>query len=197
MNVGVPPAEKLNLGGIRRLIQAREAIDFKSRSRAERYVWVEQVLAQHEYATLGKADRGLVRRYIGKMTGLSRAQTTRLIARSMAAGGVRSTVYRRRRFPSRYTRAGADLLARADQAHDVLSGLATRRICESDVRPLDEPYLDERLRPGARRKSKATPPRTRRKRVRAGKWQAERRRSARAYWVCAGSTTPFLMSMHP
>ena len=63
------------------------------------YGWVEQVLFQHEYAQQGKAARGLVRRYIEKMTGLSRAQVTRLIARYTATGRVRATVYRRRRFP--------------------------------------------------------------------------------------------------
>jgi hypothetical protein len=56
------------------------------------------VLVGHEYALLGKAARGLVRRYIEKMTGLSRAQGSRLIARYTATGRVQVTVYRRRRF---------------------------------------------------------------------------------------------------
>ena len=43
---------------------------------------------------------GLVRRSIGEMTGLSRAQTTRLVARYTAAGQVRPTAYKRHRFPA-------------------------------------------------------------------------------------------------
>ena len=85
---------------------------------------------------LGKAARGLVRRYIEKMTGLSRAQVTRLIARYTASGRVQATVYRRRRFPQRYTRADIELLASVDEAHETLSGPATRRILERELRGL-------------------------------------------------------------
>jgi transposase InsO family protein len=73
-----------------------------------------------------------VRRYIEKMTGLSRSQVTRLIARYTATGRVRPTVYRRRRFPDRYTRADVELLASVDEAHETLSGPATRRILERE-----------------------------------------------------------------
>ena len=94
---------------------------------------MERVLVQQEYARQGKAARGLVRRYIEKMTGLSRAQVTRLIGRYTASGQVRPTVYRRRRFPERYTRADIELLASVDEAHETLSGPATRRILEREV----------------------------------------------------------------
>ena len=93
----------------------------------------QQVLIEHEYAGQSKAARGLVRRYIEKMTGLSRAQTTRLIRRYTASGRVRPTVYRRRSFPQRYTRADIELLASVDEAHETLSGPATRRILEREV----------------------------------------------------------------
>ena len=77
--------------------------------------------------------RGLLRRYIEKMTGLSRAQVTRLIARYAASGRVQPTLYRRRRFPERFTRADIELLASVDEAHETLSGPATRRILEREV----------------------------------------------------------------
>ena len=67
------------------------------------------------------------------MTGLSRAQVTRLIARYTAGGRVQPTVYRRRRFPERYTRADIELLASVDEAHETLSGPATRRILEREA----------------------------------------------------------------
>ena len=126
-------AENLNLEGIRRFVAASEEIRFESRSRGGRYAWVEGVLVQQEYARQGKAGRGLLRRYIEKMTGLSRAQVTRLIARYAATGLARPTVYLRRRFPERYTRADIELLASTDEAHETLSGPATRRILEREV----------------------------------------------------------------
>ncbi len=126
-------AEKLSLEGIRRFVEASEEIQFEGANRGQVYGWVERVLVEHEYAQQGKVGRGLLRRYIEKMTGLSRAQVTRLIARYAASGRVQPTVYRRRRFPERFTRADIELLASVDEAHETLSGPATRRILEREV----------------------------------------------------------------
>jgi len=93
---------------------------------------VEQVLIVQGYAQQGRQSRGLLRRYIEKMTGLSRAQVTRLIARYTASGRVRVTVYKRRRFAELYTRADVELLASVDEAHETLGGPATRRILERE-----------------------------------------------------------------
>jgi transposase InsO family protein len=133
LNISVHEAEKLSLEAIGRFVEASEEIRFEGANRRQVYGWVERLLVQQEYALQGKAARGLVRRYIEKMTGLSRAQTTRLIARYAASGRVEATVYRRRRFPQRYTRADIELLASVDEAHETLSGPATRRILEREV----------------------------------------------------------------
>jgi transposase InsO family protein len=133
LNISVHQAEKLSLEAIGRFVEASEEIRFASEGRQQVYGWVERVLVQQEYAQQGKAARGLVRRYIEKMTGLSRSQVTRLIARYTATGRVRPTIYRRRRFADRYTRADIELLASVDEAHETLSGPATRRILEREV----------------------------------------------------------------
>jgi hypothetical protein len=64
------------------------------------------------------------------MTGLSRAQVTRLIGRYMANGRVEARAYRRHRFAAHYTMDDVELLASVDEAHETLSGPATRRILE-------------------------------------------------------------------
>jgi transposase InsO family protein len=133
LKISVHEAEKLSLEAIGRFVAASEEIRFESENRQQLYGWVQQVLVQQEYAGLGKVARGLVRRYIEKMTGMSRAQITRLIARYTATGRVEATVYRRRRFPQSYTRADIELLASVDEAHETLSGPATRRILEREV----------------------------------------------------------------
>ena len=126
-------AEKLSLEAIGRFVVASEEVRFESTNREQVYGWVERLLVQQEYGLQGKAARGLVRRYIEKMTGLSRSQVTRLIARYTATGLVQPTVYRRRRFPQHYRRADIELLASVDEAHETLSGPATRRILEREV----------------------------------------------------------------
>ena len=81
-------AEKLSLGAIGRFVEASEEIRFEGANRSQVYGWVERVLVRQEYAQQGKAGRGLLRRSIEKMTGLSRAQVTRLMARYAASGRI-------------------------------------------------------------------------------------------------------------
>ena len=122
----------MSLESIGRFVTGNEEIRFEGEDREQVYGWVEGFWWGRRYAQLGKAARGLVRRYIEKMTGLSRAQVTRLIARYTASGRVQVTVYRRRRFTQLYTRADIELLASVDEAHETLSGPATRRILERE-----------------------------------------------------------------
>src|ERR1700723_1965945 len=125
-------AEKLSLEEIRQLLEASEGIRFAGVKRAQVYSWIELVLCEQEYARQGKSSRGLLRRYIEKMTGMSRAQVTRLIGRYIATGRVVARAYRRHRFAARYTMADVELLASVDEAHETLSGPATRRILERE-----------------------------------------------------------------
>src|SRR5664280_1904131 len=101
VNIRMHEAEKLSLEAIGCFIAASQEIQFEAEDRQQLYGWVERVLVEQEYAQQGKAARGLLRRYVERMTGLSRAQVTRLIARYTATGRVVATVYRRRRFPER------------------------------------------------------------------------------------------------
>ena len=93
---------------------------------------VQRMQMGQEYGGQGKAAGGLLRRYIEKMAGLSRAQVSRRIQGYSASGRVRAATYRRRRFPSRYTRAGIELLAAVDEAHATLSGPATQAILKRE-----------------------------------------------------------------
>ncbi len=122
----------LSLGEIREFLAGAGPVEFAAHGRAEIYRWVERTLVRYEYAGLGKADKGLVRRYVEKMTGLSRAQVTRLITVYTATGRVEATAYARHRFATRYTKADIQLLAYVDKAHGNLSGPATRRILERE-----------------------------------------------------------------
>ena len=83
------------------------------------------------YARLGKADKGLVRRYLCKVTGRSRAQMTRLIAQYRKTGRIRNHHRAPERpFPRRHTREDIVLLAEIDSLHSTLSAPATRKLCE-------------------------------------------------------------------
>jgi len=87
---------------------------------------------RHQYAGLPRPDKGVVRLYLAQMTGLSRAQVTRLITGYQQTGRVIAVPYQRTRFPKTYTAADVTLLAYVDRAHGNLSGPATQRILERE-----------------------------------------------------------------
>lgn len=124
--------EKLSLEQIRGLLEASEEIHFEGKRRKEVYHWITLLLRQQSYRTQGKAVRGLLRRYVAKMTGRSRAQVTRLIGRYLEHSEVKESIQRRYRFQSRFTPADLELLANVDEAHETMSGPATKKILERE-----------------------------------------------------------------
>jgi transposase InsO family protein len=142
LKISVREAEKLNLEQIQGFLEASEEVDFEGERREEIYGWMDGVLQFHSYRQQSRRNRGLLRRYAEKLTGLSRAQVTRLIGRYLQSGEVKETRYRRHRFAQRYTRADIELLASVDEAHETLSGPATRRILEREHQEYGKPEYE-------------------------------------------------------
>ena len=132
--------EKLSLEQIRAFLQASQEVRFQATQRQEIYEWVTRTICYQEYWKQKRSTKGLLRQYIAVMTGLRRAQVTRLIAQYKDYGQVRERGYRRNRFATHYTAADIDLLGTVDEAHGTLSGPATQKIL---YRELYE-YRDER-----------------------------------------------------
>ena len=122
--------ERLSLEQIQAFLEGSQELQFEASDRQELYAWTERTLVQQEYGGLGRRDKGLVRRYVAKMTGLGRAQVTRLIGQYQASGEVRAKAYRRHRFATRYGAKDIALLAEVDEAHETLSGPATQKLLE-------------------------------------------------------------------
>ena len=125
-------SEATSLEQIQAFLAGAGEFRFAGQSRAEVYAWTERTLVRFQYAGLGKRDKGLVRRYIARLTSLSRAQMTRLIASYTKSGRVKAASYQRRKFATRYTKADVELLAYVDRSHGNLSGPATKRIVERE-----------------------------------------------------------------
>ena len=121
-----------SLEQIRALVAANGVVRFAGQRRDEVYGWMERTLVRHEYAGLPRPDKGVVRLYLAQMTGLSRAQVTRLITGYQQTGRVTAVSYQRTRFSTIYTASDVELLAYVDRAHGNLSGPATRRILERE-----------------------------------------------------------------
>lgn len=105
---------------------------FERQDRVGFYQFLQRVLAQQHYARMGRRERGIVRQYLLKLTGVSRAQLTRLIGRWLKRREVKPLPSQRPNFPRRYGSADIARLARVDAAHGQLSGPATRRILQRE-----------------------------------------------------------------
>jgi len=118
----------MSLEQIQAFLEGSKGVGFQARDRAEAYEFVNQTLRQVRYEQLKRSGCGLVRRYVAKVTGLSRAQTTRLLSRYVKGEEVKPKLYRRNRFAARYTGEDIELLAEVDAAHGTLSGPATQKL---------------------------------------------------------------------
>jgi transposase InsO family protein len=120
----------MTLEQVKKVLEGSPGIVFKGVGRQARYAWIESVLRRFEYSRQAKAAKGLLKAYLERLSGLSRAQVTRLVLRYRLDGALRPSRAKRNRFPVLYTVADKELLALTDNAHGRLSGPATRRILE-------------------------------------------------------------------
>ncbi len=126
---------------VRRVLAGARDIAFKASRREQRYAWVAAVLKRFRYFDLKRSEKGTVKAYLKRLSGLSRAQITRLVAVYLLTGAIRPAKARRNRFPATYTAADKELLAQTDNAHGRLSGPATKKIFERQY----EIYGDKRF----------------------------------------------------
>jgi len=94
----------------------------------ETYAWIEETLKKFRYVLSKKRDRGIIKKYIQKITGYSRSQVTRLITQFLQTGKIRVTEYRRNTFTKIYSPGDTALLAKTDELHDYPNGAALKKI---------------------------------------------------------------------
>ena len=128
MTIQMEDPEKMSLEQMKAWVASSRAVRFSIEGREALYRLLVRVLKNQRYAELGREQRGIVRRFLAKLTGRSRAQITRLIGQWMEARTIEAKRPARRRFPSRYTDEDAKLLAEVDAAHEELAGPAVKRI---------------------------------------------------------------------
>lgn len=130
MTVTMDDTQIATLEQVAQVLKSAQSIAFKWLSREQLYRWVETILKRFDYFELKRRGKGLVKAYIQRLSGLSRAQTTRLVLKCLLEGAIRPARAQRNRFPAKYTNADRELLALTDNAHSRMSGPATKRIME-------------------------------------------------------------------
>ena len=115
----------MNIAELKALLASSGVLTFKGSSREEIYAWIERTLRSYHYRSRPRLEKGVLRRYMRKMTEISNSQLTRLIAQFRRSGHIRIRPYQRHSFPSKYTRDDQPLLAELDSSNERLPGKAT------------------------------------------------------------------------
>ena len=118
------------LAQLQGFLDGTSAIDFAVAAE-ERYAFIARTLQRFGYRLLPRAGKGVVLRFLERVSGYSRQQLTRLVKR----GAGRQPLTKRYRasrtsFARPYTSADVRLLAHTDTLHSTLSGLATKKLME-------------------------------------------------------------------
>ena len=130
------------LADVRAVIDGNDRLDYQFTDREAAYEFIRRTLVRFDYPTLSKPDKGVIGRYLAKMTGLSRAQMTRLVGQHRATGRVTDRLQSLRLGPCR-NHPGSRALR---PAHETLSAekghlaATTPKRLEANAQSLNPPY---------------------------------------------------------
>lgn len=123
--------ENLTVEQMELFLTGSQSIVFKVASdKDERYKFVDGVLKRYGYAHLKREEKGLVIRFLIKVSEYSRQQLTRMIQRYTEHGSVRRYQRTSNGFNRIYKPEDVRLLAQLDQRHDTPNGLMVKKLCE-------------------------------------------------------------------
>jgi transposase InsO family protein len=99
-------------------------------SKEECYRGIQRTLVKFRYASLNKHSKGVVVRFLIKITGYSRQQITRLVKQYRDTGKIERQQRAYQGFERLYTAEDIRLLASLDERHNTPSGPAAKKLCE-------------------------------------------------------------------
>jgi len=118
------------LDDVRAFLAGTNEIEFSIAGKDARYQWIEQTLRRLKYRSLARCERGLVLRYLERVSGYSRQSITRLVAQYRRTGKLRRRQRTVAGFQRYYTSEDARLLAELDELHGTPCGAAAKKLCE-------------------------------------------------------------------
>jgi len=107
-------------------------------NKQERYTFIRKKLVQLSYLTASKREKGLLKRFLIKITGYSKAQMTRLIHQYRTDGQITWRPSTTNGFSKKYQASDVRLLVKLDELHDTPCGQMVKTLCERAVRVFDD-----------------------------------------------------------
>ena len=132
------------LDQVRSLLDGNEPVDYQPLDRESAYEFVRATLETFGYHRLERAEKGTIRRYLTKFSGLSLPQVERLIRRHRDTGRVADLRAGNsgRDFARVYQSADIRLLAEIDEAYQQMSGPATAEVLRRQFRLFGDPRFE-------------------------------------------------------
>ena len=131
---------------IQGFLDGTQAIAFSvSETHQGRYNCISDLLKRMDYQHLKRQDKGVMLRFLMKVTGYSRQQITRLVQRYYASGKLVYTSVPAYGFKNQYTEADIARLVEIDKLHETPNGLRVKKLCERAYTRFDDQQY-ERLK---------------------------------------------------
>jgi transposase InsO family protein len=99
-------------------------------SKDERYEFVDGILKRFAYSRLKRREKGIVIKFLRKISGYSRQQLTRMIERHSECGELKRFQKTTNGFEKLYTDEDIRVLAQLDKRHDTPNGFMVKKLCE-------------------------------------------------------------------
>lgn len=114
---------------LQKFLGASSDLDFKQTDIKTTYEWINDLLKRFNYLSGSRKHKGILKRYVIKMTGYTDRHVKRLLSRHSQVGTLfQNKSSSRHKFERVYTREDVALLIKTDNLHNRLNGLATKRI---------------------------------------------------------------------
>lgn len=107
-------------------------------NKSDKYKFIEKTLKRFAYRRLKRKEKGIVIKFMLKISGYSRQQISRLIERFTQEGKLKYYQKTTNGFEKIYTRIDLKLLAELDQRHDTPNGLMVKKLCERAYNEFNE-----------------------------------------------------------
>ncbi len=120
-------------------VQGNQAVAFTILGdKHQRYQFIQRTLIKFGYITLKKSDKGIVSRYLQKVTGYSRQQLTRLIRQYKDTGSIKWRPCRSNGFTTIYDKKDIKLLVEMDTRHEDICGHAIKKLMERAYKTFEQ-----------------------------------------------------------
>ena len=142
MTITMDDSHIVKIQDLKEFLKLNSSFDFSADSKIDKYKWIEEVLRKFNYPKLKKKkERIVVRKYIQKVTKISRAQLSRLIKRYKEKRKLSPNygTLKKNGFSVKYFPKDIALLIETDTAHRCINGQATKKILKREHEVFNKP----------------------------------------------------------